>query len=153
MTNMITKAIPHAVTIPNGRKMKAIVNNRRILNIDRVIVLKSTNLALRVAIKMESIESVIAISKVIIIKVGSKIGLCLITIKAGDHISRPATKTTADIKLRTPITVKTELINWLGLFVFGKKRMMEIVSPSVLRTVNKLIAEIIAELDPTSDSE
>ena len=73
-------------------------------------------------------------------------------LKFGDHNSEPAMKIPAINRLISPLRVKQEFIKSLGLSACGRKRMSEEFKPIELSIESRQIAEIMAELKPTSAS-
>lgn len=72
--------------------------------------------------------------------------------RIGDHMSKPARNIAATTRLTGPQIVRQVLISSLGFFTLGIKRVKALASPSVLSALTKPMAEIIAELKPTSAS-
>ena len=91
--------------------------------------------------------------KVKITKAEVKTPSSLMKLKFGDQTSSPAKKIPAAIRLTSPPRVKQELINLEGFRDCGRKRIRDEFKPTTLIAARRPIAEMIAELKPTSYSE
>lgn len=120
--------------------------------IEKIKFLTSIYSALRFATKVVSTNRYITVTKVKAINAAAKIKLPETKPRIGDHMSKPARNMAANTRLTGPQIVKHVLISSLGFFTLGIKRIKALVSPSILSVATKAMAEIIAELKPTSAS-
>ena len=123
-----------------------------ILSTEKMVFLDKTKLALRLATKVASIKDDSVHKRVKMTKAELKMAFCLMKTMAGDHTPEPAMKMPASTRLMRPLKVRQEFINSRGFLAWGKNRVREEFKPSMLNKARKLIADIMAELKPTSAS-
>lgn len=114
---------------------------------------ESTNSALRLAIKTKSIKLERVQTSTKQLKATANSGVPLTNPKAGDHRSMPAMKIAARARATIPLSVKQELIVSCGFSDLGRKRTRALPKPRVLKRANRVMADMTAAPQPTSDSE
>jgi len=145
-------AIPQEATMPKAWKNKTRRIGSGILSREKMVFLESVNSALLLARKTESIKLDNVHARVKAIKAKVKTAFFVMKLRVGDQKFKPTRKIPATTRLMSPLKVKLEFINSWGLSVCGRKRMSEEFKPTKLSRARRLIAEIIAELKPTSAS-
>jgi hypothetical protein len=134
------------------QRPEAIIIGSGILISEIITFLYNTNSALLLAMNTDSVIPDSVQNTANKTKAMMNIALCLMKLKAGDQISRPATKTAAPTKAAIPLRVKQEFIISTGLSALGRKRTRALLKPSLPNKAKKVIADIMAAPKPTSAS-